>query len=110
MMEFGMIGVLEMFLLPFLGGGLPLGVPPLAEDPKLAQVAPADCVYVGDDERDAIAGRAAGMQTVLAAWGYIPPTQDYQRWDVDMVVSHPSRLAQALTDLRAQTSRHRNAS
>lgn len=28
------------------------------------------CIYVGDDERDVISGRAAGMKTVVAGWGY----------------------------------------
>ena len=32
---------------------------------------PADCIYVGDDRRDVDAGRAAGMATVVAAWGYL---------------------------------------
>ena len=29
-----------------------------------------DCVYVGDDERDIEAARAAGMPSVVALWGY----------------------------------------
>ena len=32
---------------------------------------PARCVYVGDDERDIVAGRAAGMRTVAATYGYM---------------------------------------
>ena len=28
-------------------------------------------VYVGDDKRDVDAGRAAGMRTIVAAWGYL---------------------------------------
>ena len=40
---------------------------PLLEAARRLGVAPADCVYVGDDERDIEAGRAAGMRTVVAA-------------------------------------------
>lgn len=34
-------------------------------------IACADCIYVGDDERDIIAGKAANMKTLVAAYGYI---------------------------------------
>ena len=70
---------------------------------------PADCVYVGDDARDVTAGRAAGMGTLAAAWGYIPPGTDYAAWGADGIVRHPSRLAAALASLdRArETSRSR---
>ncbi|MGD2168450.1 MAG: HAD-IA family hydrolase [Gammaproteobacteria bacterium] len=72
-------------------------------------VAPRDCVYVGDDARDAIAGRAAGMRTVTAAWGYIPPGEDYLQWGADAVATHPSRLISALRQLEVTESRHRSA-
>ncbi len=32
---------------------------------------PAQCVYVGDDLRDVIAGNAAGMPTIVAEYGYL---------------------------------------
>ena len=31
---------------------------------------PRDCWYVGDDLRDIQAGKAAGMPTIAAGWGY----------------------------------------
>ena len=34
------------------------------------QVQPENCIYVGDAERDIQAGLNAGMQTILATWGY----------------------------------------
>ncbi|MBC7944810.1 MAG: phosphoglycolate phosphatase, partial [Burkholderiales bacterium] len=45
-------------------------------DPLLAAAAqlgtaPAACVYVGDDERDVQAARAAGMQIIVALYGYL---------------------------------------
>ena len=36
-------------------------------------VAPEHCVYVGDARRDIEAGKAAGMRTLVARWGYIEP-------------------------------------
>src|SRR3954470_20663633 len=36
-------------------------------------VAPERCVYVGDAERDVLAGVAAGMPAIVARYGYIEP-------------------------------------
>ncbi len=58
----------------------------------LMGTAPADCIYVGDDLRDIDAGRAAGMRTVAAAWGYIGNTPLAQ-WNADVVVQTPAELA-----------------
>ena len=41
---------------------------------------PDRCVYVGDAERDIVAGRAAGMQTVVAAYGYLGAEDDPAAW------------------------------
>ena len=53
------------------------------------QVAPGQALYVGDDRRDIIAGRAAGMRTVTAAYGYLGGDEPYQTWQADEVVSDP---------------------
>ena len=58
---------------------------------------PAECVYVGDAARDIEAGRAAGMRTVAALWGYIRPGEDPTRWAADACVQHPRQLAGILT-------------
>ena len=42
-----------------------------------------DCVYVGDDERDIQAARAAGMRSVVALWGYRPAEDDPHAWGGD---------------------------
>jgi phosphoglycolate phosphatase len=43
----------------------------LIEAMRQAGTAPAHCIYVGDDERDMQAGRAAGLRTVAARYGYL---------------------------------------
>lgn len=53
---------------------------------------PEACMYVGDAARDIDAGRAAGMTTVAAAWGYIPADDDPGRWEADHVASVPAEL------------------
>jgi N-acetyl-D-muramate 6-phosphate phosphatase len=59
----------------------------------------AECLYVGDAPRDIEAGRAAGMRTVAAAFGYIRPTEDPAHWGADAVVRQPRDLGAALRGL-----------
>ena len=59
-------------------------------------VAPEDCVYVGDDERDMLAGRAAGMRTVAATYGYMGEQAEVARWDADAAIASPMELLQWL--------------
>jgi phosphoglycolate phosphatase len=43
---------------------------PLLHAASALEVEPGRCVYVGDDLRDVQAGNAAGMPTIVAAYGY----------------------------------------
>jgi len=65
---------------------------PLFEAARRAGVAPAQCLYVGDDERDIMAGRAAGMQTVAVNWGYLGRGQAIEAWGADVIVESPQQL------------------
>jgi phosphoglycolate phosphatase len=58
-----------------------------------------DCVYVGDDLRDVVAGRAAGMKTVAAAYGYCGDADSPEDWGADALIRHPTELV-ALLGLR----------
>lgn len=53
---------------------------------------PAHCVYVGDADRDIEAGRAAGMKTLAAAYGYIAEGDDPSRWGADGLLHAPSDI------------------
>lgn len=57
---------------------------PVLEAARLASISPERCWYVGDDKRDIDAGRAAGMFTVAAAWGYLGE-HDIDSWGADVV-------------------------
>ena len=46
-------------------------------------VDPAECLYVGDHIRDIEAGRAAGMRTAIAGWGYMDPAEATAEWGAD---------------------------
>ena len=56
---------------------------PLFEAARQLGLAPAECIYVGDDERDIQAGRAAGMRTVAATYGYLGSAADTRAWQAD---------------------------
>jgi N-acetyl-D-muramate 6-phosphate phosphatase len=68
---------------------------PLLHAAKAIGVEPRDCVYVGDDERDIIAARAAGMPSVVALWGYRLPGDDPSAWRGDVMVEQPQDLLEA---------------
>lgn len=56
----------------------------------------SQCVYVGDDERDMVAGLAAGMMTVAATYGYLGAQTDVRQWGAHAVVNSPQALLQCL--------------
>jgi len=65
--------------------------------PLLAAVAtigiePYGCLYLGDDERDMIAGRAAGMRVAVAEYGYLGEGNPPDTWNADLRIRHPLDL------------------
>lgn len=65
---------------------------PLFEAARRMQLDPAHCWYVGDDARDIVAGRAAGMKTVAATYGYLGEVSDLSRWEADLHIDSPLDL------------------
>ena len=56
-------------------------------------IAPERTVYIGDADRDIQAGRAAGMLTVAATYGYVTPDDDPASWDAHERVDTTEELA-----------------
>ena len=56
---------------------------PLLHCAKLMRVQPKRCLYIGDAQRDIQAGKAAGMRTATALWGYIPSIDEANSWNAD---------------------------
>ncbi|MDP1955585.1 MAG: HAD-IA family hydrolase [Polaromonas sp.] len=73
---------------------------PLLEAARLLGLPPGRCVYVGDDERDIVAGRAAGMPTVAAAYGYLGLATDTGGWKADATAVSPDAIWKLLNFLR----------
>ena len=66
---------------------------------QLALPAPA-CIYVGDDERDVLAGHAAGMPTVAATYGYLGKNAEVGRWGAHAHIDSPLELLALLQRAR----------
>jgi phosphoglycolate phosphatase len=57
------------------------------------KLAPACCVYLGDDLRDMKAAHAAGMRPIAVEWGYHHPEQGGPgTWEAAAVIAHPLEL------------------
>jgi phosphoglycolate phosphatase len=69
---------------------------PLFEAARRLSIAPEKCIYVGDDERDIVAGRAAGMATVAANYGYLGSEVSVKAWRADAEINSPVQLLQFL--------------
>ncbi|MFG6413246.1 HAD-IA family hydrolase [Roseateles sp. DC23W] len=69
---------------------------PLLEAARRLSLPPEVCLYVGDDERDILAGRAAGMATAAAAWGYLGARGEFAHWEADLALHAPGDLLKAL--------------
>jgi phosphoglycolate phosphatase len=54
--------------------------------------AAASTIYVGDDVRDVQAGHAAGVATVIAAYGYLGADADIRGWGGDHIIERPTDL------------------
>lgn len=69
---------------------------PLFEAARQLGIDPRHCLYVGDDERDIVAGLAAGMGTVAATYGYMGDQTDFTRWGAHASINSPQGLLQLL--------------
>lgn len=50
------------------------------------------CWYVGDDERDVRSGLAAGMGTLVAAWGYLGGDRPPATWGAHGIAATPAEI------------------
>ena len=65
---------------------------PLLHAAKLAGVAPGECIYVGDAERDVQAAHAAAMPALVANYGYVRADEDTRQWGGDGYLEQPLDL------------------
>lgn len=69
---------------------------PILHAAKLAKVDPKKALYVGDDIRDIVSGKAAGMHTAAALYGYCGCDEPPHQWGADYQIQHPWELQQII--------------
>ena len=69
---------------------------PILHAARVANIDPSKSVYVGDDIRDIVAGKAAGMKTIAAAYGYCGCEEPPEAWGADYLVRHPKELLEII--------------
>ncbi len=65
---------------------------PLIYAATLLELAPHECLYIGDAERDIQAARNAGMQSLVALFGYLGPKDKPENWGADGSIKHPKLI------------------
>lgn len=83
------------------GDSLPVKKPdpvPLLHTCMVLHLAPSQCVYIGDHERDIQAANAAGMDSAVAMWGYLNDQQTPDQWNAKALVTEPLGLIKLLKD------------
>jgi len=61
-------------------------------------VAPPHTLYVGDDERDVQAARAAGMPVLAAGYGYLGDGPPPSLWNADAIVSNAGEIGEWIAE------------
>ncbi|MCU0811936.1 MAG: phosphoglycolate phosphatase [Thiobacillaceae bacterium] len=62
---------------------------PMLAAAELCGAQPAQCLYLGDAERDIQAANAAAMPSLVAAWGYIGSADQPHTWGAHGQIRHP---------------------
>lgn len=65
---------------------------PLLHACRELHIPPSNAIYIGDAERDIIAGKTAGMKTILALFGYIADVEKAMQFGADHVVHHADEI------------------
>jgi phosphoglycolate phosphatase len=95
------LGLLDRCAILLGGDSLPVKKPdpvPMLHSCMVLSLAPSECLYVGDHERDIIAGNAAGMDTAAALWGYIAESESPESWKANYMLNSPGGLLNLLKD------------
>ena len=59
-------------------------------------IEPINAIYVGDAERDIVAGISAGMKTIVAGYGYIKDKDNPSKWGAQMIAETPNQLSEMI--------------
>jgi phosphoglycolate phosphatase len=65
---------------------------PLVEAAQRLGLSAPQCLYVGDDHRDVQAAHAAGMQCLVAGYGYLGDGAPPSEWGGLAIIAHPEEV------------------
>jgi len=89
------LGIRQRAACVISGDSLPERKPhpaPLLHACQLAGSQAAECIYIGDAERDIVAGHAAGMTTLIAMFGYLSEADQPDNWPADGRIQQPGEI------------------
>jgi len=89
------LGVRQRAVCVISGDSLPERKPhpaPLLYACNLAGSEAAECIYIGDAERDIVAGHRAGMTCLIAMFGYLSEQDQPDSWPADGRIHHPREI------------------
>ena len=95
------LNLLEPCAILLGGDSLPVKKPdpaPLLHCCMVLNLAPSECLYVGDHVRDIQAGNAAGMDTAAALWGYLQEQDTPENWKANYLINTPSGLHELVSE------------
>lgn len=98
------LGLLERCAILLGGDSLPVRKPdpvPMLHACMVLNLAPSQCLYIGDHLRDVEAANAAGMDSAVALWGYLQENDTPETWNAKYLVRQPSGLLNLIKDLIA---------
>jgi len=90
------------------GDSLPVKKPnpaPMLHSCMVMSLAPSECLYVGDHQRDIMAGNAAGMDTAAALWGYLNDGDQPENWKAKYLAQSPQGLFRLVEEKITQERR-----
>ena len=73
---------------------------PMLHACQLVKRSPAQSLYVGDAEKDVIAGRQAAMHTLIARYGYLGSEDEPEAWGADGLIDSPGEILDWLSKRR----------
>jgi len=74
---------------------------PLLHAAHSLRIPPGNALYVGDDQRDVQAARAAGMPVIVAGYGYLGDGPPAALWGADAIIDSPAGISEWLRNAQA---------
>lgn len=73
---------------------------PILHACQLLHCSPSQSLYIGDAEKDVIAGRQAAMHTLVARYGYLGSADEPETWGADGLIDSPGEILDWLSKRR----------